>query len=73
MAFVIIAALSIWAVTSQNKAFSFKSFTEYVRNANPYYMTAAVLSAETPEPLDWKGFQLPAADPAAGYFCKNFW
>ncbi|MBQ2082122.1 MAG: flippase-like domain-containing protein [Lachnospiraceae bacterium] len=45
VAFVIIAALSIWAVTSQNKAFSFKSFTEYVRNANPYYMTAAVLSA----------------------------
>ena len=45
VAFVLIAALSIWAVTSQNRAFSFKSFTEYIMNANPFYMTAAVLCA----------------------------
>ena len=42
--FIVIAALSIWAVISQTGNFSFKSFAEFVKNSNPYWLAGAVIS-----------------------------
>lgn len=42
--FVVIAALSVWAVTSQAKGFSPKRFLEYVQNNNPWWLAAAFLA-----------------------------
>lgn len=36
--FVAIAGLSIWAVTSQSKSFSFSQFWDYICNASPFWM-----------------------------------
>ncbi len=40
--FVLIAALTFWAVTSQIKDFSFSDFAGYIGNANPAWLIAAV-------------------------------
>lgn len=42
--FIIIAAASIWAVTSQNRDFSIKDFLSYLSDASPLWICAAVLS-----------------------------
>lgn len=42
--FIVIAALSIWAVVSQTKDFSFKEFVTFVKNSNPYWLSAAIVS-----------------------------
>lgn len=42
--FFVIAALSVWAVTSQAKEFSPAKFLEYLTRNNPWWLTAAVLS-----------------------------
>ena len=42
--FIIIAALSVWAVPSQAKGFSPKKFMEYLDNNNPWWLMAAALS-----------------------------
>lgn len=42
--FVVIAALSIWAVISQTNNFSFESFWEFIKNSNPFWLAAAVVS-----------------------------
>ena len=40
----VIAALTIFAVVSQNKDFSPEAFREFLRGANPYWMAAAFVS-----------------------------
>lgn len=42
--FLVIAALSVWAVTSQAKGFSPRRFLEYVNNNNPWWLAAAFLA-----------------------------
>lgn len=42
--FVAIAVLSIWAVIAQTKNFSFENFIEFVKNSNPFWLGAAILS-----------------------------
>lgn len=42
--FIVIAALSIWAVVAQSSSFSLKSFMEFVKNSNPVWLTSAVFS-----------------------------
>ena len=42
--FVVIAALSVWTVTSQAKGFSPKHFMEYLDNNNPWWLAAAFLA-----------------------------
>ena len=44
MAFLAIAALTVWAVTSQIGDFSFSDFWACIRGANPGWLTAAVLA-----------------------------
>lgn len=39
--FIVIAFLSVWAVTSQAKGFSPKKFLEYVNGTNPWWLCAA--------------------------------
>ena len=41
--FVIIAALSVWAVIAQNKNFSFRAFLDFFTGASPMYIVVAVL------------------------------
>lgn len=43
--FIAIAALSIWAVVSQIKDFSFSTFWEYIKFAKPQWLISAVLSS----------------------------
>ena len=43
LVFVLIAALTFWAVTSQIRDFSFSDFAGYIRNANPVWLIAAFL------------------------------
>ena len=45
LAFIAIAALSIWAVTSQIADFSFKSLFYFVKSSNPVWLITALLSA----------------------------
>jgi uncharacterized protein (TIRG00374 family) len=42
--FLLIAALSVYAVGSQSKGFSPKHFLEYIDNNNPWWLLAAVLA-----------------------------
>ena len=42
--FIVIAAVSIWAVTAQNKDFSINDFLSYVKEASPLWLCAAVVS-----------------------------
>ncbi len=42
--FLVIAALSIWAVTSQAKDFTFSAFYEFIATANPLWLCSAVAS-----------------------------
>lgn len=42
--FLLIAALSVWTVTSQAKGFSPKHFLEYLERNNPWWLAAAFLS-----------------------------
>ncbi|MBO4652005.1 MAG: flippase-like domain-containing protein [Lachnospiraceae bacterium] len=42
--FLVLAAMSVWAVTSQSKGFSPKKFVEYVKYSNPWWLTAAFLA-----------------------------
>lgn len=42
--FILIAALSIWAVTSQAKDFTFSAFGEFIATANPFWLISATLS-----------------------------
>lgn len=42
--FIIIAALSVWAVVAQSESFSFKSFAEFVKNSNPCWLISATVS-----------------------------
>lgn len=42
--FIVIAAVSIWAVTAQNKDFSVNDFLSYVKEASPLWLCAAVAS-----------------------------
>ena len=43
LAFVVIAAASIWAITSQSKSFSFGGFMDYIKSADPLYFSLAVI------------------------------
>lgn len=43
--FLVIAAATIWAVTSQNRSFSITEFRAYIRNADPLPLFLAVLCA----------------------------
>jgi hypothetical protein len=42
--FLLLAVLSVWAVTSQSKGFSPKQFVEYLNNNNPWWLMAAFLA-----------------------------
>ena len=42
--FLVLAALSVWTVTSQAKGFSPKHFMEYLNNNNPWWLGAAFLA-----------------------------
>ena len=42
--FIVIAALSVWAVVAQSGSFSFKSFFEFVKGSNPWWLLSATLS-----------------------------
>ncbi len=42
--FLVLAALSVWAVTSQAKGFSPRRFLEYLNQNNPWWLAAAFLS-----------------------------
>ena len=39
---IVIAALSVWAVTSQAKDFSFESFGSFISGANPFWIAAGL-------------------------------
>ena len=41
-AFIAIAALTVWAITSQNKGFSLDSFLAFLKGADPVWIIAAV-------------------------------
>ena len=43
LVFLAVAALSVWAVTSQAKGFSPARFSEYLENNNPWYLAAALV------------------------------
>jgi uncharacterized protein (TIRG00374 family) len=40
--FILIAALTVWAVVSQSKGFSGSGFLTYLKNANPFYLAVAI-------------------------------
>ncbi len=42
--FILIAAISIWAVIAQSGEFSLADFADYLKDANPIWMIAAVVS-----------------------------
>ena len=42
--FLVLAALSVWTVTSQAKGFSPRHFLEYLNRNNPWWLAAAVLA-----------------------------
>lgn len=42
--FVVIAVLSVWAVVSQTKNFSFSQFLEFIKNSNPIWLISAIVS-----------------------------
>ena len=42
--FIVIAALSIWAVVAQSGNFSLKSFWDFVKNSNPWWLASAIIS-----------------------------
>ena len=42
--FIVIAALSIWAVVAQSGSFSLKSFIGFVKNSNPVWLASAIVS-----------------------------
>ena len=42
--FVIIAALSVWAVVAQSESFSPQKFAQFALNSNPFWLILAVLS-----------------------------
>lgn len=42
--FLVLAALSVWAVTSQAKDFSLRRFLEYLNQNNPWWLAAAFLA-----------------------------
>lgn len=42
--FIVIAALSVWAVTSQSESFSPQKFAQFALNANPLWLCCSVLS-----------------------------
>ena len=41
--FLVIAAVTVWAVASQNRNFSFSEFAAFVADSNPVYIICAVL------------------------------
>ena len=41
--FIAIAALTVWAITAQNKDFSFAEFVKFLSGAKPHWIVAAVL------------------------------
>ncbi len=42
--FIAIAALTVWAITSQNKEFSFAEFWKFLGLLNPFWLTAALVA-----------------------------
>ena len=65
---VVLAAVSIWAVSEQAKNFSFRSFMECIADANKFWLAAAVLAM-----LGFIGFEacaLCSACKALGYPTK---
>ncbi len=44
VAFIVIAAVSIWAVVSQTENFSLESFFGFIKSANPLWIVASVVS-----------------------------
>lgn len=42
--FIAIAVLTVWAITSQNKSFSFTAFLAFLKGLNPIWIIAAVLA-----------------------------
>ena len=54
--FVLIAAMTFWAVTAQIKDFSFSDFAAYIGGANPAWLIAAVACM-----LGFAGFWIPRA------------
>ena len=43
--FIAIAGLTVWAITSQNKNFSMKEFTEFLTNSDPLWIVMAFLGS----------------------------
>lgn len=41
--FIAIAGLTVWAITAQNKNFSFKEFSAFIMKANPFWVAMAFL------------------------------
>lgn len=44
LAFILVAAATVWTVASQNTSFSLKNFTAFLTQANPLWLAAAFLS-----------------------------
>lgn len=44
LVFIVIAALSIWAVVAQSANFSFKSFFQFAKSSNPWWLASAIIS-----------------------------
>ena len=42
--FIVIAALSVWAVVAQSGNFSLTSFMEFIKNSNPWWLGTATIS-----------------------------
>lgn len=42
--FIVIAVASVWAVVSQTENFSLESFLEFVKSANPLWLTTSIIS-----------------------------
>lgn len=61
--FVVIAALSIWAIIGFNKSFSFNQFITFVRSANPFWIILAFFSMV---------IFILSEGMALKYLCKSF-
>lgn len=44
LAFILVAAATVWTVTSQNKSFSLQAFSAFLKQANPFWLAAAFLA-----------------------------
>ena len=65
--FILIAALSVWAIKQQNKSFSLKKFFDFVNSAKPSFIIGAFISM-----LCYIGFEAMALKSITEIFQMQF-